>query len=398
MAEALELPQKFRAAGHSCGIKGDSSLDLSLFVSDVPSVAAGVFTQNRVCGAPVKVSRGRVPAETVRAVVINSGNANACTGDRGTQDAERMTVSVAECLNCEPRDVLVCSTGVIGHFLPMDRLNAGIPNAVDKLDSSPDAFRDAAGGIMTTDTVHKQSVREVDIDGKMARVSAAAKGAAMIGPNMATMLAVVMTDVELSVEQADSILRRAVDSSFNCIGVEGHTSTSDTVLLLANGAARTGRLDASGLTSIKSAVQEVCIELAQAIIRDAEGADHFITIDITGARTRDEALLIAKTIANDALVKTAIAGADPNWGRIVSTCGRTGIELTENDITLSINGTTIYRSGTPVAYDDASVSKQIRENRDVDIRLNLPFGDAAVRFWTSDLTQEYVRLNSEYTT
>ena len=382
-----------------CGIKGESGkLDLALFVSDTPSTAAGVFTQNRVVGAPVKVNRQRVPRATARAVIVNSGNANACTGQRGLDDARWMTDEVARRLDCQADDVLVCSTGVIGHFLPREKLEAGIPAVVGKLAATPEAFADAARGMMTTDTFPKQSVREAVVGGSPVRVSGVAKGAAMIGPNMATMLSVIMTDAQLTTGEADSVLRHAVDRSFNCISVEGHTSTSDTVLLLANGAAGTGPLATADRTTLGQMVDEVAADLAQAIVRDAEGADHFITIDVKGTRTRDEALHIAKTVAEGPLVKTAVTGNDPNWGRIVSAVGYAGVELREEDISLKINGTPLYREGVPVEYDEQAVSESMRASRDVHIELDLRLGDASVRFWTSDLTAEYVRLNSEYTT
>jgi glutamate N-acetyltransferase/amino-acid N-acetyltransferase len=212
------------------------------------------------------------------------------------------------------------------------------------------------------------------------------------------MLSVVMTDAVLTPEQTDAMLRHAVDRSFNCISVEGHTSTSDTVFLVANGAAGHAELDDVSRGALQSAIDDVTMEMAQAIIRDAEGADHFVTIDVEGARNRAEAHRIAKEIADSALVKTAITGADPNWGRIVSAAGYAGVEFREQDVSLLINDVSIYEAGTPTEYDEAALSQSIRDNRDVSIRLQLSHGDAKVRFWTSDLTAEYVRLNSEYTT
>lgn len=220
----------------------------------------------------------------------------------------------------------------------------------------------------------------------------------MIGPNMATMLSVIMTDASLDPAVADGALRSAVDDTFNCISVEGHTSTSDSVILLANGASGTGPLNASDQALVTKMIREVAEDLARAIIEDAEGADHVITLDVRGLRTRDEARLIAQTIANGALVKTAITGADPNWGRIVSAAGYCGVDLRENDMTLRINGTLVYESGTPTAFNAKTLSESLRRNRAVHIELDLPLGDASIRFWTSDLTAEYVRLNSDYTT
>ena len=395
MPDQLPLPLGFRTAGHACGIKSDpSKLDLSLFVSERASTAAGVFTQNRVVGAPVKVSRARVPSTSARAVVINSGCSNACTGERGVADAERMTALVAEQLGCAPTDVLVCSTGVIGHFLPMEKIAAGIPAANAKLDASPEAFHAAARAMMTTDTVPKQAMRQVTINGTQVTISGACKGAAMIAPNMATMLAVVMTDAQLSPEAASTLLRDAVTRSFNCISVDQHTSTSDTVLLLANGAAGT---DAGRSPEFATALEDVCAELAQQIIRDAEGAGHFVTVDVTGAKSYMDAYQMAKAVTDSPLVKTAVTGNDPNWGRIVSAAGYAGVPFEETDCSLSVNGTEVYHAGAPTQYDESAVSAAMATG-EVHIELSFTLGDAKCRCWTCDLTAEYVRLNSDYTT
>ena len=399
MTADMILPRGFRSAGLACGIKEKkTTFDLSLFVSDVPCAGAGVFTKNQVCGAPVKVSRERVPGDSLRAVVINSGNANACTGEQGIEDARWMTGLVSTGLNVAPEEVLVCSTGIIGRFLPRTPIEAGIPAAIQQLGADSESFLNAARGMMTTDTVPKQATRLLNVGDQEIRVSGVAKGAAMIAPNMATMLSVIMTDAPLDAAQADQMLRHAVDRSFNCISVEGHTSTSDTVILLANGAAGSKALLDAERGELQTALDEVAMELGQAIIRDAEGADHFVTVEVSGAAARADAMEIARTIANDALVKTAIAGSDPNWGRIVSATGRTSVKLTERDIVLHINGTLIYEDGRPADYNEQAISDGIRQNRDVLIQVQLPFGDEQVVFWTSDLTQEYVRLNSEYTT
>ena len=399
MTADMILPRGYRSAGLACGIKEKkTTFDLSLFVSDVPCAGAGVFTKNQVCGAPVKVSRERVPGDSLRAVVINSGNANACTGERGIEDAKWMTGLVAGGLDVAAEDVLVCSTGIIGRFLPRTPLEGGIPAAIEQLGADAESFLNAARGMMTTDTVPKQSMRVVSVGGQEVRVSGVAKGAAMIAPNMATMLSVIMTDAPLDATQTDQMLRHAVDRSFNCVSVEGHTSTSDTVILLANGASEAHELSETELTQLQTALDEVAMELGQAIIRDAEGADHFVTIEVSGAANRADAMEIARTIANDALVKTAIAGSDPNWGRIVSASGRTSVKLTERDIVLHINGALIYEDGRPADYNEQAISDGIKQNRDVLIQVRLPFGEEQVVFWTSDLTQEYVRLNSEYTT
>ena len=395
------LPKQFRTSGTTCGIKDSGRSDLALFVSDCPATAAGVFTTNRVVGAPVEVSRSRVPSQNIRAIVINSGNANACTGEKGHQDALAMTSQVASELGCNPEQVLVCSTGIIGVPLPLDVITAGIPNAMAACESTKDGFKDAATAMMTTDTFAKLATEQVITASGKIRVSGSAKGAAMIAPNMATMLAVIMTDAALTPEQCDAILRFATDRTFNCISVDGHMSTSDTVLLLANGATGEPVMNKADEEEIQQAVTNVCEKLATDIIRDAEGAGHFVTVDVSGFDFRETAFRIAKEIAESALVKTAITGNDPNWGRITSAAGYAGVEFDPAYLSLTINGIVVYRSGSPVAFDEALLS-QIMQQKDVHLLLELSggpqSGSQSVRFWTSDLTQEYVRLNSEYTT
>jgi glutamate N-acetyltransferase / amino-acid N-acetyltransferase len=393
---SVPLPAGFRAAGVACGLKSDASkLDLALFVADRPSTAAGVFTTNLVCGAPVKVSRSRVPRSTARGVIINSGNANACTGTRGDDDARWMTAEVARRLDCSPEDVLVCSTGVIGRFLPRNKLAAGIPAVAGRLASSPEALGEAATAIMTTDTFAKLVTGTRRVGTADVRVSGVAKGAAMIAPNMATMLSVIMTDAVLDPPQADALLRHAVERSFNSISVDGHMSTSDTVLLLASNVHAVSQSDAG---VIQELIDEVAAELAQAIIRDAEGASHFITLDVRGTKTREDAMRIARAVADSPLVKTAIAGGDPNWGRIISAAGYAGVPFAEQDLSLKVNGVPLYRAGAPTDFDAKNLSQGLKANRDVLIELDLTLGRDGVRFWTSDLTAEYVRLNADYTT
>ncbi len=399
MKTSVPLPAGFRAAGVACGLKSEpSKLDLALFAADRPSTAVGVFTTNMVCGAPVKVSRSRVPRGTARAVIINSGNANACTGERGDEDARWMTAEVAHRLDCSSEDVLVCSTGVIGRFLPREKLAAGIPAVAGRLSSSAESLRDAATAMMTTDTFAKLATRVRRVEAADVRVSGVAKGAAMIAPNMATMLSVIMTDAALDPRQADALLRHAVDRSFNSISVDGHMSTSDTVLLLASGAQQSASLGDRDLGALQEMIDDVAAELAQAIIRDAEGADHFITLDVRGTKTREDAVRIARAIADSPLVKTAIAGGDPNWGRIISAAGYAGVSFREEDLSLKVNGVPLYRAGAPTDFDAKSLSQGLKANRDVQIELELTLGREAVRFWTSDLTAEYVRLNADYTT
>jgi glutamate N-acetyltransferase/amino-acid N-acetyltransferase len=393
----MHLPLGFSAAGVACGIKSDvTKLDLALFLSDRPASAAGVFTQNQVVGAPVKVSRSRVPTATVRGVVINSGNSNACTGQRGIDDAEWMTAAVAEQVGCEAKDILVCSTGIIGHFLPRQKLAEGIPVVSKKVVANADGFLAAAQAMMTTDTVPKQAVRTLSLGGKTVTISGVCKGAAMIAPNMATMLAVVMTDARVIPETAQNLLSKAVGTSFNCISVDQHTSTSDTVLFLANGA--TGiTIGDTAMKDFQQALSEVCQELSQKIIRDAEGAEHFVTVDVVGCRSYDEAHRMAKAVCDSPLVKTAVAGNDPNWGRIVSAAGYSGVKFKEEECSLTINGIEVYHAGAPTKFDPDSVSAAMKTG-EVHFELKFTHGEEKCRCWTCDLTAEYVRLNADYST
>jgi len=396
---SIRLPQGYRAAGVYSGVKSSASkLDLTLVVSDRPAVAAGVYTKNLVCAAPVKLDRERTPSESIRVVAINSGCANACTGEQGDADARQMAAWAAQAVGALPEQALVMSTGVIGSMLPMEKIHAGIEAAARELGDDERSLENAARGIMTTDTVPKVRGREITLAGTPTRVTGMAKGAAMIGPNMGTMLSLVMTDAALRVQDAQSALLAAVDESFHCISVDGHMSTNDTLILLANGAADGPVLEGKGLENFRTTLFEVCEDLAQSIPADGEGATHLITVEVHGCRTRQDALKISKTIADSPLVKTAIAGADPNWGRIVSAAGYAGVEFDPAKVTLHLNGLLLYERGAPVDFNPDSAGKSIAADRHTSIVLLLEEGTAAARFWTTDLTAEYVRLNADYHT
>ncbi|MGI5831123.1 MAG: bifunctional glutamate N-acetyltransferase/amino-acid acetyltransferase ArgJ [Thermoguttaceae bacterium] len=396
----LCLPKGFKFAGIHCGVKPDTTkLDMALIVSDVPATAAGVYTRNLVCGAPVQLDRARTPGKNFRAIVVNSGVANACTGEEGFHNAHRMAEWAAKTVGADGETALVMSTGVIGVQLPMDKIESGIAMAGKELAATKDAFHNAARAIMTTDTVEKTTSRKITLsNGNEVVLTGMCKGAAMIGPNMATMLCVILTDASLLPKQAQDILCRAADCTFNCISVEGHTSTSDTVLLMANGMANPGPLPEADLSPFADALIDVCAELARMIPNDGEGVSHLITVHVLGCATPSDAKTIAKTIANDVLVKTAICGADPNWGRIVSAAGRAGVDFNPAYVSLKINGYPLYRDGTPVNFDKKAVSESIRSQRETIFELHFKEGDASARFWTSDLTTEYVHLNADYTT
>jgi len=398
MQEPIPIPKGFRLVGVHCGIKRDPEApDLTLVVSDAPATAAGVYTQNLVYAAPVALDRRRTPSDSIRAVVINSGNANACTGRQGLDDARQMARLAAAACGAGEDQALVLSTGVIGEYLPMENIARGIRAAGARLADDENALLSAARGMMTTDSAPKVAGRTLSLDGGQVRITGMAKGAGMIGPKMATMLAVVMTDAALTPGQAQTALRAAVDDSFNCISVEGHMSTNDSVLLLASGACG-GPLEGDRLDRFGEALLEVCQQLARAIPADGEGATHLITIEVAGCADRAAAMKIAKTIADSALVKTAVAGADPNWGRIVSAAGYAGVPFDPSRLDLRINGFLLYQDGAPVDFNAAAVSDSIRQNHEVLIRVQLAEGDAVGRHWTSDLTAQYVRINADYHT
>jgi glutamate N-acetyltransferase/amino-acid N-acetyltransferase len=386
----------YRFAAVAAGIRPDEPgrLDVALVVSERPATAAGVFTQNRVCAAPVQVCRSRLPARDVRGFVVCSGNANACTGDQGLADARRMTELAAKALDVRPEQFLVASTGVIGRLLPMPKIEPAIAAAAREL--SPEGLERVATAIMTTDTHSKTASRTLQLSGGDVHIVGFAKGAAMIGPNMATMLAFVLTDAAVSAEDLTELAPKAARHSFNAISVEGHTSTNDTLLFLANGPGKP--IDGDDLIRFRAAATEVCAELAKAIAADAEGASHLITIEIVGTRTEEDAFRIAKTIADSPLVKTAFFGADPNWGRIVSAAGYAGVAFEERDLSLELGPYLLYERGRPLPFDPAVVSKFIRDHRALTVVLTFTLGTGRATFHTCDLTYDYVRLNADYTT
>ena len=390
---AHSIPKGFRFAGVHCGIKQAADrLDLSIVASDVPCTAAGVYTQNLVVAAPVAFDRARTPGSQVQAVVINSGNANACTGERGDRDTAEMARWTAQSLGLPADSVLVMSTGVIGAFLPMPQISEGIRAASMSLRRDDDGLLAAARGIMTTDSRPKVASRQLSTG---ACVLGIAKGAAMIGPNLATMLGLVVTDAAATAQDCDKMLKDAAEDSFNSVSVDGHTSTNDTVLLLANGAAAN---PAVSIVELTLAVREVCEELARAIVDDGEGTTHTMEIRVNGCRTKSAARTIGRCVAQSPLVKAAIAGSDPNWGRIVSAAGYAGVPFDPNRISLRLNKTLVYEGGAPASFDETQVSQSLKANRQVLIELQFAEGDAAARLWTTDLTEEYVRLNADYRT
>ena len=347
--------------------------------------------------APVKWDRSHLPSDRIRAIVVNAGNANAATGTQGEDNVLRAATYAAELIGCEPDEVLVASTGVIGHQLPMEKLEAGLKVVLKSLSGNAESFHEASLAIMTTDTHPKVVSFQQEIRGEIITLLGLAKGAAMIGPNMATMLGFLLTDAPVGPGVMQGILAEAVEESFNCISVEGHMSTNDTVLLLGGGPNRLP-LKGPDLAEFAAMVREACVALAKMIPEDGEGATHSITIDVEGCEDRAQARKIAEAVANSPLVKTAIHGADPNWGRIVSAAGYSGVMFEESQLSLWLNEFPLYRDGAPLAFDAETVSNSIKSHREVKIRLLLTLGAASIRFWTCDLTADYIRLNADYTT
>jgi len=393
------LPKGFRVAGAHAGLKRNPTReDISLVVSDLPATAAGVYTTNLVFAAPVAFDRARTPGTGFRAVAINSGNANACTGTRGLDDAAAMANAAAAALAVPEAGVLVLSTGIIGEFLPLGKIKAGIEIVAGRLGTDADAVVTAARGMMTTDTRPKLSGSSFHAAGVAHTLFGMAKGAAMVGPRMATMLGVILTDAALAPADAQRLLGEATEQTFNCVSVDGHTSTNDTVLLLANGAAGGTPLTGKGLDAFGRALVDACEALAREIADDGEGATHVLRVEVSGCRTRDDARQIARTVADSPLVKTAIHGADPNWGRIVSAAGYSGVAFDPDKLVLRLNGTLLFEHGQPVPFDADRVSESIKAARETLIELAVHAGPASIRFYSSDLTAEYVHLNADYHT
>jgi glutamate N-acetyltransferase/amino-acid N-acetyltransferase len=390
----ITAPQGYLAAGVSAGIK-KKGLDLAVVFSPQAASAAGVFTLNRVQAAPVVLSRGNLKASRgrARAILINSGCANACTGQRGMHDSQISTQFLASHLNVDPSQVLVASTGVIGAFLPIPKILKGISTAVSALNSRGGGA--AARAIMTTDTVEKSIAVEGRIGGKAVRISGMAKGSGMIHPNMATMIAVITTDAQVPPRELSRLLRHTTDRTFNCLTVDGDTSTNDTVFIMANGASNATVADGRSRSFFEKGLVIVCEELAKSIARDGEGATKFVEIVVRGASDFHLARKAAKAIAHSPLVKTALYGQELNWGRILCAVGYSGIPFDPESTTLLLNEIPIFRNGSPVASTRSRAEKAMKEH-DLKIEVDLADGRAAARVWTCDLSHKYVDINASY--
>ena len=402
--EALEMisggvttPESFRAAGVSAGIKArEGALDLALIVSDRPATASAVFTLNRAQAAPIVVSRDHLAQSRgiARAIVVNSGCANACTADDGLRVASAMAAETARLIACPTEQVLVASTGVIGVALDIEKVRRGLPQAIAALGSDQGA--NAAQAIMTTDPFPKEAAARVAIGSRDITVGGMAKGSGMIEPMMATMLAFLTTDAAVPRPLLDRALRDAVDDTFNAITVDGECSTNDCVMLLANGASG-ATIDESNYDVFAHAIRAVCLRLALGIVRGGEGATKLITVVVTGAATPQEARRAAKAIANSPLVKTAVHGGDPNWGRLIAVAGRAGVAFELSSAAVRIGTTVLFENGRP--HDEAApeAAAYLKHN-DILMSIDLGAGSAASTVWTCDLSAEYVRINAEYRT
>jgi len=384
----------FRASGISCGIKDKGKKDLALILSDVEAEAAGVFTTNRVKAAPVLLDMERIAGGKARGVVVNSGNANACTGRKGSRDSLRTATLVEKALGIKKGDILVCSTGVIGVPLPVKKIEANIPGLVKKL--APEGLKEAASAILTTDAFPKTFCAKKTIGGRPVTIAGIAKGAGMIAPDMATMLAFFFTDACIKSGVLVKALREAVDATFNTIMVDNDTSTNDTVLAFAN--ARSGcaeiKTRGSGYAAFTGLLKDAALNLAHMIVRDGEGATKFVEIDIRGARSVKEAQIAARTIAGSMLVKTAFFGGDPNWGRVIAAIGRAGITMDQNKVDIFFGPVPVVKRGLDAGNERRAA--RVLKKAEFTVRVDLNRGKGSARLWTSDLSYDYVRINSSY--
>jgi glutamate N-acetyltransferase/amino-acid N-acetyltransferase len=394
----VTVPAGFQAAGLHCGIKKGKK-DIAIVYSERPAVVGGVFTLNRVPAAPVLLDKEQLSrSDEFRAIVVNSGNANACTGERGMMDARVMARTAAQALGIDEREVLVSSTGVIGQFLPMDAVQKGIAEAARQL--SREGGTSAAEAIRTTDTFTKEIAVQTQIGGVPVTVGGMAKGSGMIAPNMATMLAFVTTDAQLSAGALRHAVRESTERSFNRITVDGDTSTNDMVLVLANGNARNTPITAPGnedYLAFCRALEHVLVRLSKMIVKDGEGATKFVEIRVTEALSEQTAVRAARAIANSNLVKTAINGEDANWGRILAAVGNSGIEFDPASVEIAFGDLPILRRNYCIDFSEEK-AKEILSRDEIVVTVSLHQGNASACFWTCDLSSEYVAINANYRT
>ncbi len=395
----ITIPKGFRAAGVACGIKTSEKRDLAVITSDCDAATAIVTTKNQIVGAPITWCRNIMPRQygKTRGIVINAGIANVCTGKRGLDDARTMACETARRLGTEPEKILVASTGIIGHHLPMGKIKRGIAQAANSLGLRADSH--VAEAIMTTDTRRKSALVTLNIAGKNVTIAGIAKGSGMIAPSMATMISAITTDVAISPSALKKALNASVATSFNAITVDSDTSTSDIVAVLASGQAGNAQLTARSklYNKFASALHEVCSELARAIATDGEGATKLITITVRGAQNDRQAEIAAKSVANSPLFKCAVHGCDPNWGRIAMALGKSSAKIVPEKLAIRIGETLVFKQGVPTKFNAKTVSKYLSES-EVEIACDLKLAKGTFKALTCDLTKDYITINADYHT
>ena len=393
----VTTPRGFLAGATYAGLKtyAEDKLDLGLIISEAPCSAAGVYTQSSIKSPSVTVTQEHVKGGSVRALVVNAGIANCSVGHQGYLDAKEMTALASKKLGVRSDEVAVCSTGIIGVELPMSLIKTGLEN----IQITGDGGHELARAMMTTDTRPKEVAVSFELDGRQVQMGGVTKGSGMIHPNMATMLSFVTTDAAVEKQFLDATLREVADASFNMMTVDGDTSTNDTLLVLANGLAENRPVNASSPDApvFKEALMEVCVHLAKEMARDGEGATRLITVEVLGATDVADARKAARTIASSNLVKSAVYGSDPNWGRVMMALGRSGADVEETKVDLFVNDVCIMEEGKPVPFHRDVVVALMR-GPEVTFRLNLNLGNGEATAWGCDLTEEYVIINSAYTT
>jgi len=399
--QGITYPLGFKASGVSCGIKKGGKKDLAVIYSDVPAVAAGMFTTNKFKAAPVLLDLKHLKRGEAQVIVINSGCANACTGKRGEEDAQKMASRTAQTLGIKNEEVLVASTGVIGEYLPLKKIESGIKKGVKEL--SYKGGGEAAEAIMTTDTHPKEIALDTGIKGrgrKEIKIGGMAKGAGMIAPNMATLLAFLTTDACLTPAALRESLRIAVNESFNKLTIDGCMSTNDTVLIMANGLARNSRikLKSESFSLFTESLTQACQLLTQKLAEDGEGASKLIVVKVKGAWDDKDAHRAAKAIANSALVKTAIYGGDPNWGRIVSAIGSVRIKFKPERVSLKLQDVALIKKGKFLSYEEKQLASSLKQSKTITIEVDLDYGPKEATVWSCDLTEEYIKINAHYKT
>jgi len=396
------LPLGFRWSSAIAGIKASGKPDIALAVADTPAVAAAMFTSNQLVAAPVTIGRSHLAAtgSKVRAVLVNSGNANCATGEPGIAACKQSCIAIAEEFGCVFDEIFPSSTGIIGVPLPVEKLIAAAPAAKAGLGDSVDHAEAFATAILTTDTKLKVAQESFEVDGKTVSIFGCCKGAGMIGPQLvphATMLVYLFTDLSASSDELQRLLNDAVEDSFNCISIDGDMSTNDTVLLLASGKSGVEANEAA-VPAFKAALQQVCQSLAFQVVDDGEGVTHVVTLEITGANSDADAKAIAKTIATSPLCKTAWSSADPNWGRLLAAAGRAGVNFDPAKVTISIGGLPVFAYGVRAAEYDEAATHEAMSAREYTIAIDLGIGTGKAHFLTCDLTHEYVSINADYST